>query len=150
MVRPRDPMPDAMAAQSNAMLALLRAGAPSTELLLAKSLEDLLAIGERLGIEMPYVPEKMQDDPDIPSPPPQADVIEYDVRRFTPPPSALTGAAEKAALTRARSRRTARALALPLDQCSKPQGSAAVPESTRLRSTGRRAHRAGGGPIAAA
>lgn len=131
-----------MMPSQSVMLTLLKAGAPSTEVLLAKSLEDLLAVGERFGIEVPLPELTMADEAHLKASPdiqgqPAADVIQYDVRRFTPPPSAcMPTETEAAALARARSRSRRRAPGLALDSLQPDEGAIAS-----HRATGRLAHR---------
>jgi hypothetical protein len=96
-----------MAAQS-AMLTLLRAGAPSSEILLAKDLDALVSLGARLGIPIAALPAVGSSPHANASDDSAADELgSYNVRRFTPPPSAFThdGGVSPEALARARARR---------------------------------------------
>ena len=91
---------------SNAMLILMRNGAPNADILLAKTIEDLVAIGERHGVQIPLsigpsAAAQQTENVDA------SKGGEYDVRRFTAPPSAFesSGPGTSAALSRARIRR---------------------------------------------
>jgi hypothetical protein len=102
--------PDQLSQQRTLMLSLLKAGVPSSEILLAKSAADLIAVGERHAVPL-HAPAAPAPRPDAATAP--ASEAEYDsspsykFRRFTAPPSAYEprGTAAAAAIERARSRR---------------------------------------------
>eukprot|EP00325_Prymnesiales_sp_UTEX-LB-985_P028587 CAMPEP_0174717036 /NCGR_PEP_ID=MMETSP1094-20130205/25692_1 /TAXON_ID=156173 /ORGANISM="Chrysochromulina brevifilum, Strain UTEX LB 985" /LENGTH=116 /DNA_ID=CAMNT_0015916919 /DNA_START=145 /DNA_END=495 /DNA_ORIENTATION=+ len=93
-----------------AMLLLMKGGAPNAEVLLAKNLDDMLAIGARHGIKIDLptgAGEPTDDSTDHISDATESVSSSYDIRRFTAPPSAYepSGVAASEALTRARLRR---------------------------------------------
>ena len=98
------------AVPANIMLLLLRNGAPNTEILTAKSLEDCEAIAAKHGISLPTAasssaPASAAVEPHAAS----EAVVGYDVRRFTAPPRAFECSTQSsAALERARARREQR------------------------------------------
>jgi len=96
--------------QPQAMLMLMKGGAPNAEILLAKGLEELIAVGVKHGIsmELPILPEGPEESTSGPPSEDERPYEAYDVRRYTAPPSAYepTGfTASTAALQRARIRR---------------------------------------------
>ena len=137
---PIAPLSDRDMAAQSAMLTLLRAGAPSSEILLAKDLDALVSLGARLGIPItaPVRAEfashaSTSDDADA------DEISSYNVRRFTAPPSAYAqdGALSSEALSRARARRQKLQPYVNLDP---PTGGASpLPASSFTGSPSRRA-----------
>jgi hypothetical protein len=86
-----------MGAEADAMLALMRAGVPNAELLVAKGLQGYRALAQKHGIRLPdsaLVADVEHEEPDAAANlHPEPGELLFDVRRFTPSPSHYAAAA---------------------------------------------------------